>query len=88
MRATGLNQAIEGIKAVASLAGGAIVLWVVYEFAGVLLTDAADRAPGGLGGAVTNDWISTGLDSVLPVAFLGLAFFGLIAAGIYSRNYR
>jgi len=83
----GLDQALEGIKAVASLFGGAIVLWVVYEFAGVLLVDAKERAPGGSGGVTANDWLNTGLDTMLPLLFLGLVFFGLIASAILSRRY-
>lgn len=87
MRATGLPQPLEGIKAVGGLVAGAIVLWIVYEFAGVLLTDAAERAPGGYGGAVANDWLSTGLDTVLPLVFLMLVFFGLVATAVKSRRY-
>lgn len=87
MQARGLGQALEGIKAIASLAGGAIVLYVVYSMANVILVDAADRAPGGYGGAVANDWINTGLDTVLPAVFLGLVFFGLVARAILSRRY-
>lgn len=88
MRADGLNQSLEGIKALASLGGGAIVLWVVYEFANAIHDDAAARAPGGHGGAITNDWINIGLDSVLPAVFLGLVFFGLIATAVHQRDYR
>lgn len=87
MRARGLGQALEGIKAVGGLAGGAVVLWVVYSVAGVFLTDAAERAPGGYGGAQTNVWLNTGLDQVLPAAFVALVFFGLVASGVLSRRY-
>lgn len=86
-RHEGLQQALEGIKGIASLAGGAVVLYVVYTITGVFLDDAASRAPGGYGGAQTNVWINTGLDQVLPVAFLLLVFFGLVAAGVLSRGY-
>lgn len=87
MRARGLGQALEGVKAIGGLAGGAIVLWIVYQMAGVILTDAADRAPGGYGGAQANQWLNTGLDTVLPAAFLGLVFFGLVGSAILSRRY-
>lgn len=87
MRARALRQPLEGIKAIASLAGGAVVLWIVYEFGGRLLDDANASAPGGYGGAVTNTWINTGLDTILPLAFVGLVFFGLIAQAVFSRRY-
>lgn len=86
MKTNGLHQSLEGIKAIASLGGGAIVIWLVYSIAGVIMTDAASRAPGGYGGKVANDWLSTGLDSVLPAAFVLLVFFGLVASAILSRS--
>jgi len=87
MPAQQLDQALEGIKAIGGLGAGAIVIFVVYRFAGVVLTDAAERAPGGYGGAIANDWIGQGLDIVLPSMFVFLAFFGLLAAAIFSRRY-
>jgi len=83
----GLEQALEGIKAVGGLAGGAVILWIVYEMASVVLVDAASRAPGGYGGSVANQWLNTGLDTVLPAAFLGLVFFGLVGRAVISRRY-
>lgn len=87
MRATGLGQALEGVKAIASLAGGAVVLWIVYTIGSYYLDDAASNAPGGYGGAVANDWINVGLDQVLPATFLGLVFFGMVASAILSRRW-
>lgn len=87
MRATGLNQPLAGIKALGGLAVGSIVLYIVYTYANYILTDARERAPVGYGGRVANDWISTGLDIVLPATFLFLVFFGLISAGVLSRRY-
>lgn len=87
MQARSLNQSLEGIKAIASLGGGAIVIFVVYQYANAIHTDARARAPGGYGGVQANDWIGTGLDVVLPALFLFLVFFGLIMAGIKSRRY-
>jgi len=87
MRARGLNQALEGIKAFGSLAGGAVVLYVVYTISDVFLTDAAERAPGGYGGIEANQWLNTGLDSVLPAALVLLVFFGLVSTAILSRRY-
>lgn len=87
MRATSLDQPLEGIKAFASLAGGAIVLYVVYSFAGVFLDGARTNAPGGFGGVQANDWLTTGLDIVLPAMFVGMVFFGLIASAVYARRY-
>lgn len=86
MRARGLGQALEGIKAIASLAGGAVVMFVVYVFADTFLIQAKADAPGGYGGVVANEWLSTGLDTVLPATFLGLVFFGLVASAILSRR--
>lgn len=87
MPAQQLNQALEGIKFFAGLGAGAIVLFVVYMFASVIHADARARAPGGYGGVQANDWISTGLDTVLPAAFLLLGVFGLLATAILSRRY-
>jgi len=87
MQARGLGQALEGIKAIGSLAGGAVVLWIVYTVAGVMLDDAAERAPGGYGGIEANQWLTTGLDTILPAVFLALVFFGLVASAILSRRY-
>jgi len=86
MQAQQLDQALEGIKAIGGLAAGAVVLFVVYSYASVILTDARSRAPGGYGGLVANDWINIGLDTVLPAMFLFLAFFGLVATAILSRR--
>lgn len=86
MKVDGLGQALEGIKAIASLAGGAVMLWIVYVFGDQFLPDAASKAPGGYGGIVANGWLNTGLDTVLPLAFLGLVFFGLVASAILSRE--
>lgn len=87
MPATQLDQALEGVKAIAGLGAGAIIIFVVYRFAGVVLTDARSRAPGGYGGIRANDWIMTGLDIILPATFVFLVFFGLLAAAIFSRRY-
>jgi len=86
MKHQGLDQALEGIKAVGSLAGGACVLWIVYTIAGVMLDDAAQRAPGGYGGVQANNWLNTGLDQVLPAVFLLLVFFGLVATAVLTRR--
>jgi len=80
-----LDQPLEGMRIVASIAGAAIMLWVVYGFSS-LLDDAAASAPGGNGGVVANDWLVIGLDQVLPLLFIGLIFFALIAQAIKSRR--
>lgn len=80
----GLDQALEGIKAVASFVAGAVMLYIVYTTADVFLVDANNRAPGGFGGAEANAWINTGLDQVLPAAFVLLIFFGLVARGVIA----
>jgi hypothetical protein len=85
--AAALNQPLEGMKALGGLAGAAIVLWIVYSFADVLLVDASNRAPGGYGGAVANQWLNTGLDTLLPALFLLLVFFGLVARAVIARRY-
>ena len=85
-RATGLPQALEGIKAIGSLAGAAIILYVVYMFDSVLLDDAAAEAPGGYGGVVANEWLNAGLDTILPLTFLLLVFFGLVTRAIAARG--
>lgn len=86
MRARGLDQPLEGIKAVASLGGAAIVLWIVYAF-DEYLDLAANDAPGGHGGVVANEWLNIGLDVVLPGTFLLLVFFGLVAQALLGSRY-
>ncbi len=87
MQASGLQQPLEGIKAIASLVGGAIVIWIVYMFGTELLPDAKNAAPGGHGGLEANAWLNTGLDTVLPFLFLALVFFGLVMQAVLSRRY-
>jgi hypothetical protein len=80
--------AMEGIKLVASLAAGAVVIAIVYQFA-IYLELASKHTTHGLGGAQTNQWLNTGLDVVLPGAFLGLTFFGFVSYAVYvsGRGY-
>lgn len=80
-----LGQALGFIKLVASLGGGAIMVWVVWQVGYPLLDDAKAAAPGGYGGLIANDWIRTGME-VLPILFLALAFFGFIALAVYQRE--
>lgn len=87
MQARALQQPLEGIKAIGGVVGGAVVVYVVYVFASVIHSDARARAPGGYGGVVANDWISIGLDTVLPATFIFLTLFGLIASGVFARRY-
>lgn len=82
-----LRQPLEGIKALGSLAGGAIILWIVITFADYLLGDARTTAPGGYGGVIANNWLTTGVETVLPLLLLGLVFFGLIAQAVFRRRY-
>lgn len=82
----GLGQPIAAIKALGGLATGAIIIYIVYQFAGEFLPRARARAPGGYGGMVANDWLNTGLDSVLPATFLVLMFFGFVAWATYSSG--
>jgi len=83
-----LQQPLEGVKAIGGLAVGAIMTFIVYMFANQLLPEAADGAPGGQGGMIANQWINTGLDTVLPLLFLLLVFFGLVSKAVMSRRYR
>jgi hypothetical protein len=85
--ARGLAQPLEGIKALGAAAGGAIILWIVITFKGELLVDARASAPGGSGGVVANQWLTTGVEVVLPLLFLLLIFFGLIAQAVLNRRY-
>ena len=84
MRAEGLGQSLEFIKALGSLAIGALLLFIVYTIANIWMADARAYAPGGSGGLIANDWLATGLDLVLPATFLFLVFFGLIGKALLS----
>lgn len=81
-----LGQAIGFIKMVASLLGGAIVLWVFWDPFYMILDTAKDNAPGGYGGMEANQWLRTGSEQ-LPIVFLLLAFFGFISLAVYQRRY-
>lgn len=87
MQAQQLDQALEGIKAIGGLAAGSIVIYIAYVYSSVIHTDARARAPGGYGGMIANDWITTGLTFILPATLVFLAFFGLLVRAIYSRRY-
>lgn len=80
----GLRQPMEGIRMLGGLAAGAVVLAIVYLFANEYLVMAKNEAPGGYGDHAANAWINTGLDVVLPGAFLALAFFGFVSYSVFQ----
>ena len=67
-----------------SLVVGAFVTWIVWEITSPLLDKADQTAehPDAVEGVT---WLSTAVD-YLPIMFLGIAFFGLIALSVFQRE--
>jgi hypothetical protein len=81
-----LGQALGFIRLVASLLGGALMLWMFFPAFDMIMSGAAERAPGGYGGMEANRWLQTGANQ-LPIVFLLLGFFGFIALAVFQRRY-
>lgn len=81
-----LGQAIGFVRLVASLFGGAILLWMFWEPFDMIMDTAERDAPGGYGGVEANEWLRLGSEQ-LPVVFLLLGFFGFIALAVFQRRY-
>jgi hypothetical protein len=79
------NRASIGIiRFFLSLIAGAVVVWIVWEVANPIL----DGARGATNNAEANqgtEWFQLLVDN-LPITFLMIAFFGLIALAVFQRE--
>ena len=77
-------QAIGIFRFFMSLSVGAVVFWIV-----LMVTDPALELAGGQGSdpvsADGTSYMSTAVEYI-PILFLGVAFFGLIALAVYRRE--
>lgn len=87
MAADSLRQPLLGLKAFGSIAGGAVVLWIVYHYDSGIHQGACGDAVPGYGGVQMCDWMAVGLDVILPLAFLLVTMFGFVSWAIVSRRY-
>lgn len=67
-----------------SLVAGAFVVWIVFEVTSPLLDRARETGSDERTVEATG-WLTTGID-YLPLLFLLVAFFGLIALSIFQRE--
>jgi hypothetical protein len=67
-----------------SLGVGAIVVWIVTEIGSPILSGAENATTNGTANQATG-WFQTGAD-YLPVIFLFIAFFGVIALAVFQRE--
>lgn len=77
-------QAIGILRLFLSLGVGAIVIWIVTLVADPVL-DHADAASTDTTSTQGTQWLQEGIDFI-PIIFLFVAFFGLIAYSVYSRR--
>lgn len=77
-------QAIGILRMFLSLFVGAIVIWIVNLTTSPLFEVSEPRTDDQVSSQGA-DWLQQGLD-YLPVLFLGIAFFGLIAYSVYRRE--
>lgn len=77
-------QAIGILRLFLGLAVGAVVLWILDLAAGPMLSRAANSASDETSAQGT-EWLQEGLQ-YMPMLFLGVSFFGLIAYSVYSRE--
>lgn len=77
-------QAIGILRLFLSLGVGAVVIWIV-----TIVTDPLfDHAGSSANDQVSNQgtqWLQDGV-GFIPILFLGIAFFGLIAYSVYRRS--
>jgi hypothetical protein len=67
-----------------ALVVGAIMYWIVSLIADPVLSGATNTTTNATANQGTS-WLQSGVD-FLPVAFLGIGFFGLIAFAVYRRE--
>lgn len=79
------GQAIGISRFFLALGVGAVVIWIVNAVTTPLFTHVNGRTETGEAAATGTQYLQTGVD-FLPIAMLGISFFGLIAYSVYSRE--
>lgn len=80
-----MGDAIGIAKFVLALGVGAIVIWIVSEVTAPLFTHVEGETASGDAAATGTQYLQEGVN-FLPVLFLGVSFFGIIAYSVYSRE--
>ena len=78
-------QAIGIARLVLALAVGAVVYWIVDLVTDPLFSHVDGKTEPGSVGATGTSYLMEGV-AYLPIAFLGISFFGLIAYSVYQRE--
>lgn len=68
-----------------ALGVGAVVIWIVKEVTAPLFTHVNGRTETGEAAATGTQYLQEGV-AYLPVAFVGISFFGLVAYSVYTRE--
>lgn len=79
-------QSIGIVGFVLSLVVGAIVYWVVSTVSDPILTRATEATTNPEANEATQ-WFREGVE-FMPIAFMMIAFFGLVAYSVYHREVR
>jgi len=66
------------------LGAGAVVFWIVSAVTSPILDMAGEQGSGSVASNGTA-WLGTGV-GMLPIAFLMISFFGLIAYAVFTRE--
>lgn len=80
-----LNQSVEYISYFASLVGGAIIVWLVWEITDRPMQSTQASVEGELA-TRSAGWFDV-LVSNLPLVFLGIASIGAISAVVFRSNF-
>lgn len=68
-----------------SLGVGAIIIWIVGSLTAPLFEYAGEQTQSGTVYAEATNWLQQGVD-FLPLAFLLISLFGLIAYSVFRRG--
>lgn len=79
------GQAIAITRLFLSLGVGAVMYWIIKEVTAPLFDHVGDSTTSGQAASEGTTYLQQGVD-FLPIVFLMIAFFGLIAYSVYTRE--
>jgi len=77
-------QAVGIARYVLALMVGAAMMWILREISRPLL-DQSMNATSNTTANTGTQWLETGISN-LPIFFLGVSFFGIVALAVYQRE--
>ena len=77
-------QAVGIARYFLALMVGAVVTWIVWEIS-IPLLDQSANATNNATAQQGTEWLRTGINN-LPIFFLGVSVFGLVALAVYQRE--